>query len=117
MSGSVQAQIALLGTEVQAAAVPEACKLTATRCLGQLPALYDKLQRTHESRYSDEITRLVRWMLKGLVQSTAARPEVQQLEAKLIDRLRLLHERFGLSPLNLKPSRASPPRPGKAGPL
>jgi hypothetical protein len=113
---SLQTRLATLGTAVQAAAVPEACKQTATRCLGQLPALYDKLQRTSESRYGDEITRLVRWMLKGLAQSHAVRPEAQQLEAKLIDGLRLLHERFGLPPLNLKPSRALPPRPGKAGP-
>jgi len=111
MSKSLRAQLAALGDEVRAATPPGACTLTATWCVGQLPALYDKFTQTNESRYCEEITRLVQLMLKGMMQSTEVSPGAQKLEAKLIDRLRLLHERFGLSPLNLRPFRASPHRP------
>lgn len=115
MDKALQALLAALGNQVRAAAIPDGCKQTAAGCLGQLPTLYAQFRQTNESRYGDEITRLVQWMLKGLAQSNTEGPEARKLEASLINRLRLFHERFGIPPLNFKPYRASPP-PRKAGP-
>ena len=102
MDGAFQAQFAALGDEVVAAAIPEGCKQTAAWCIGQLPALYAKFRQTCESRYGEEISRLVQSLLKELATSQQTCPEAHQLAARIDDRLRLLHEQFGLPGLNLK---------------
>jgi hypothetical protein len=115
MDEALQAHLAALRNEVRAAAITDDCKQTAVWCLGQLPALYAKFCKTSESRYGEEITRLVQGVLKGLANNKPACPEAQQLAASVTDRLRLLHEQFGIPGLNLKPLGATPPRPRKAG--
>jgi len=114
MDEAFQAELAALGNEVRETAVPDACKQTAAWCLRQLPALYDNLRQTNESRYADEITRLVQWVLKELAKSQKACPESQKLAEHIADRLHLLHEQFGLSRLALKPERVPTPRSRKA---
>jgi hypothetical protein len=114
MGKSLQAQLATLGNEIRAAAIPDTCKQTAAWCFGQLPALQDKLRQTNESRYADEIARLVRWVLKELTKSQKACPESQNLATRIADRLHLLHEQFGLPGLDLKPERVPTPRSRKA---
>ena len=115
MDGAFQAQLAALGDEVVAAAIPEGCKQTAAWCIGQLPALYAKFRQTCESRYGEEISRLVQWMLKELATGQNTCPEAQKLAARINDRLRLLHEEFGLPRLVLGPRGAPSPRARKAG--
>jgi hypothetical protein len=114
MGESLQVQLAALENEVRAATVPDACKQTTAWCFGQLPALYDKLRQTSESRYAAEIARLVQWVLKELAKSKPPGPASQQLAARLTDRLHLLHEQFGLPRLGLKLASASLPRSRKA---
>ena len=115
MDEAFQAQLAALRNEVVAAAIPKACKQTAAWCIEQLPALYAKFRQTCESRYGEEISRLVQWMLKELATGQNTCPEAQKLAARINDRLRLLHEEFGLPGLNLKSLRPSPGHSGKAG--
>src|SRR5712691_4439232 len=115
MDDAIQGQLTALGDEVQAAAIPEGCKRTAAWCVGQLPALYVHFQQTSESRYADEITRLVRGALKELVTSQKGCPEAQELATSMTNRLRHLHEEFGLPGLNLKLPTPPTPRSRKAG--
>jgi hypothetical protein len=115
MDEALQDQFAALENEVRAAALPADCRHTALWCLGQLPPLYAQFRRTSESRYGGEITRLVRSVLNELAKSQKACPEAQALAASMPERLRLIHEQFGLPALDLKPPGASPPRPRKAG--
>ena len=115
MDEAFQAQLAALGDEVVAAAIPEGCKQTAAWCIGQLPTLYAKFRQTYESRYGEEISRLVQWLLKELATSQQTCPEAHKLAARIDDRLRLLHEQFGLPRLNLKSLRPSPGHSRKAG--
>jgi hypothetical protein len=82
MDGALQAQHAALGDEVVAAAIPEGCKQTAAWCIGQLPTLYGKFRQTCESRYGEEISRLVQWLLKELTTSQQTCPEAHQLAAR-----------------------------------
>jgi hypothetical protein len=102
MDKAIAAHLKGLGDAVQATAIPEDAKRTALWCLKQLPAQYALSRQTNESRYDDEITRLV----QILIQQLAARgdcPEAQKLAASLPEGFRLLHERLGLSFLALKP--------------
>jgi hypothetical protein len=114
MDQTLQAQLAALGDEVGAAAIPDGCKHTAVWCAGRLPGLYAQFRQTSESRYGDEITRLVQAALKELATSQRARPEAEKLAASMTDRLRVLHEQFGLPGLNLTPLGARPTRSRKA---
>jgi hypothetical protein len=115
MDQTLQGQLATLGNEIQAAAIPEAGKKTAAWCIGQLPALYAHFHRTHESRYGDEITRLVRGVLKELANGKKACPESQELAVKIVSRFRLFHEEFGLPALVLPTPGVSSPRSRKVG--
>ena len=96
---------------VRATAIPEDSKRTALWCLKQLPAQYVLSRQTNESRHDDEITRLVRVLIRQLT-AGAACPEAQKLAASLPEGFRSLHERLGLSFLALKspapPARKSP---------
>ena len=114
MGEALQAQLAMLGKKVRAAAIPDACKHTTDWCIGKLPTLYAKFRETNESRYGEEITRLVQGVLKELTTSHSACPEAQKLATNITNRLRLLHEQFGLPGLNLKPPAPSATRSRKA---
>src|SRR5262249_42899883 len=63
MQERLQAQLAALGKGVKGAAMTEGCRQTAAWCVGRLPGLYIKFQQTNESRYGDEITRIVQALL------------------------------------------------------
>jgi hypothetical protein len=114
MDEALQALLAALGSEVRAAATPDGGKHTAWWCLGQLPTLYAKFHQTSDTRHGAEIARLVQGVLKELATSKSAGPERQELTARITDRLRHLHEQFGLPRLELKSPGASLPRPRKA---
>jgi hypothetical protein len=113
MDDALQEQLAAMGDEVRAAALPEGCKHTASWCIGQLPGLYARFRQTSETRYGEEIVRLVRGLLQELAQSEKTCPEARKLAASITDRLRLLHDQFGLPGLNFKPRGASAPRSRK----
>jgi hypothetical protein len=101
MGEKLQARLAEFVQAVETAAVPENFRPTALWCVRLLPALYEKLHQTYESRYAEEITRLVRALLQGLTDSLAA---------DLLARLERLHEDLGIPRLGLAPR-----RPRKAG--
>src|SRR3954454_8730876 len=105
MNDTLQARLGALGEDVRAAALPGGCKRTAAWCMGKLPALYAEFRQTNESRYGEEIVRLVRAALKELGENMAKCPEAGQLAASTADRLRLLHEEFGVPSLDFKPLR------------
>jgi hypothetical protein len=103
MTEALQAQLAVLGRKVRAAAIPDGCKHTTGWCIGKLPPLYAKFRETNESRYGEEITRLVQGMLQDLTTSDRSGPVAHKLATNITNRLQLLHEQFGLPVLNLKP--------------
>jgi hypothetical protein len=71
----------------------------------RLPALYTKFRETNDSRYGDEITRVVEALLKEL----EACPEARKLDAAFRENLRHLHEESGVPKVALK---SAPPPPG-----
>ena len=110
MDEALQVSLAALETEDRAAALPSGCEHTALWCLSQLPPLYAKYRNTSESRYGDEITRLVQGMVKGLAEGQRGSPAGPQLGGLIAEKLRLLHEEFGLPGLQIKMPTTPTPR-------
>ena len=106
MAEAIQKELAMLGKQVQALAIPDASKQTALWCIKQLPSPYESFRLTNESRYGDQITRLLDALLKELGEGETA--------TKVAERIRLLHEKLGLPVLHLRTSRISSPRSRKA---
>jgi hypothetical protein len=102
MDKELQGQLAAMRKQVGEAALPDGFKQTAAWCWGQLPALYAKLRQTNESRYCDEIARLVQGLLQELAKSNSICSEAPVIAASIAGRLRLFHEQFGLPRLVLK---------------
>jgi hypothetical protein len=107
MKDAVQVQLAKLGNEVRDAAIPDASKRTTLWCVGKLPVLYAKFRETYESRYGEEITRLVQAALDDLANSKIACKETMKLRTSITECLRLLHEQSGIPVLNIKSSGTS----------
>ena len=102
MDEAFQAELSALGNKVREATIPSGCKQYAVRCMEALPTLYDKFRQTNESRYGDEITRMVQTVLNEMALSERACPETQRLAIRITESLLLLHERFGLAALSLR---------------
>ena len=81
---------------VRAAALSEAGKHSALWCLGRLLPQYALYRQTCESRYGEEITRLVRGLLKVITEDPGGGPSVQHVATVILDRLQILHEQLGL---------------------
>jgi hypothetical protein len=115
MDEAAQAHLAALKDEVRAAGLSEAGQHTALWCLGQLLPQYAQYRQTRESRYGEEIVRLVRGLLKGITEGPSDGPSVQHLARRILDRLEILHEQLGLPGLGLPAPKPSPRRSRKAG--
>jgi hypothetical protein len=105
MHPDIQAHFKELEDAVRTTAVPPDRREVIAGAVRQLAALYTRFRQTNDSRYGDEITRLVQGVLKDL----QACPEARKLDAAFREKLRLLHEAAGVPPLALKPA---PPAPG-----
>jgi len=114
MGEEMQAQLAELDVEVRAATIPGGWKHSAVWCVTQLPALYVKFGKTNESRYSDEITRLVRAVLMDLADARTTCPEALQLAARIVERLNQMHAACGFPRLDLRVPAPPSPRSRKA---
>jgi hypothetical protein len=100
--------------EVRSTSLADDSKHTAVWCVRQLPALYDKFRRTSESRYGDQISRLVRAALLALADGNGNSPASRELAASIPARLQSLHQQFGVPALKLEAPAARRARPGKA---
>jgi hypothetical protein len=85
--------------EVRSTSLADDAKHAAVWCVRQLPSLYDKFRHTSESRYGDEIVRLVRAALQTLADGNGNSPASRELAASIPARLESLHQRFGVPAL------------------
>ena len=100
--------------EVRSTTLADDSKHTAVWCVRQLPALYNKFRHTSESRYGDEITRLVRAALVALVEGNGNSAASRELAASIPARLQSFHTRFGVPSLRLDAPAAPRARSRKA---
>ena len=105
------AELAGIKRLVEEATLDSDVRDTVLWCLGQLPARYDRFCQTYESKYAEEILRLERGVLGKLAETGRS----SSVGDAVLDRLRLLHECFGLPGLGSKLPPALPPRSRKAG--
>jgi hypothetical protein len=110
MSEDFRDELAAIGTLVNSADLSAESKHTVAWCLKQLPALYGKFCQTNESRYGEEIVRLEQGILRNLAEKTTLSPDAQKVAEDIVDRLRVLHGRFGLQGLDPKPKPVAPTR-------
>jgi hypothetical protein len=110
MDETAQVHLATLEDEVRAAVLSEAGKHSALWCLGRLLPQYALYRQTCESRYGEEITRLVRGLLKVITEDPGGGPSVQPVATRILDRLQILHEQLGLPGLGLPAPKLSPRR-------
>jgi hypothetical protein len=115
MDEAAQAYLAALEDEVRAAALSEAGNHSALWCLGQLLPQYALYRQTCERRYGEEITRLVRGLLKVITEDPSGGPSGQHVATCILDRLQSLHEQLGLPELGLPAPKRSPRRSRKPG--
>ena len=105
MHESIQTHFQDLEEAVRSTAVPSDRREAIAGLVGRLPALYTQFRDTNDSRWGEEITRVVQAVLKDL----EACPEARKLDAAFRTKLSLLHEELGVPKLTLK---SAPPPPG-----
>ena len=105
MDLDLKKELAAIQRLVGAAAFTDRARQAVVWALGKMPLLYEQLMKTYESRFVDEIVRLVTGMRQALAKDGA--PEVGEAIAA---RLTAMHARRGFPGLGLKPA---PPAPAK----
>jgi hypothetical protein len=105
MDLDLQTELATIQDLVEAAGIPDRPRQTIFSSLKQLPSLYQELMRTYESRYVDEILRLVTVIRQALTNNGA-----QELAQTIATRMTGMHSRRGFPSLGLKPAAAVPPK-------
>jgi len=105
MDSDLQAELATIGGLVEAAAVADRARQTVRWALNKMPLAYQQLLKTYESRYVDEIVRLVTGMRQALTKEGAS-----ELAEAIATRLTAMHSRRGFPSLGLKPAPPAPPK-------
>src|SRR4051794_40363320 len=108
MHKTIQAHFQTLENAVKTTDIPADRQDVIATSIGRLAALYTEYRETNESRYGDQITRVVQSLLKEL----EACPKSQKRDADSRAGRRLLHEELATPPLPLK-ALAPPPKPPK----
>jgi hypothetical protein len=104
MHETLKAHFAALESAVQNTGIDTDRKRFIATSIEKLSDLYRQYRQTNESRFGDEITRLVQSVLKQL----EACPKAQKLDAKFREGLRALHEDLGIPTLLLRPVATRP---------
>ena len=102
MAEAFRLELAEIRGLIKTAALPDEVSHTVAWCLEQLPALYHKFCRSHESKYAEEILRLEQGVVGKLVETHPLSPDGQPLQDAVLHRLRLFNEQFGLPRPNFK---------------
>jgi len=97
MDLDLQTELTAIQNLVEAAGIPDRPRQTILSSLKQLPPLYQELMRTYESRYADEILRLVTVVRQALTNSGAL-----ELGETIAGRFTAMHSRRGFPSLGLK---------------
>lgn len=102
MEKTLETTLQVLSKNVEATAISPEGKRKVAWCLGKLGGLYAHYHASHESRYGDEIGRLVQAVIKELTLVPDECPDAHQLAMGMSERFQELHERLGLPALMLK---------------
>ena len=101
----MQAALQEIRDIVTAATLPVTVQQTVLIRFDGLPKLYAELGRTYETRFSDRIIAAIDGMVRTLSTDEAG-PDAAPLATTMVERLRAMHDHYGIS-VALKP----PPPP------
>jgi hypothetical protein len=87
-------------TLVNQANLTEDARRAANWCLSSLPRLYEQLRSTNESRFGDDIQRMVQGTCKTLVDEKSA--DGRKIARAFVVFLQVLHERLGIQVLTIR---------------
>ena len=110
MDLDLQTELGAIQTLVEAAGIPDRPRQTILSSLKQLPPLYQEMMRTYESRYVDEILRLI-----TLIRASLANNGCLEVGEVIATRITAMHSRRGFPRLGLKPAAAPRTKPPKKG--
>ncbi len=111
----VHAELQGIRDLVAGATLPSKVQLAILTIFDTLPKLYDDLNRTYETRFSDRIVGSTQGIVRILAAKDAC-PDAPELAATMVNRMRAMHDRFGIS-VALKPlPTPKPTRKKKAAP-
>ncbi|OAI40621.1 hypothetical protein AYO40_04665 [Planctomycetaceae bacterium SCGC AG-212-D15] len=102
MDKALQKKLLALSDEVEATAIPADRKHTIVWCLEKLPSLYADYQSSNESRFGDEITRLLHAVMKELTRGTGGCKEAEKIATGMAGRFQTINERLNLPALILR---------------
>jgi hypothetical protein len=97
----MQANLQAIRNLLTDADLPAKVQQTILSRFDELPELYDELNRTYECRFSDRIVGLVAEVVRVLGAPDAG-PHARMLAETMVQRLRAMHDRYGISVI-LKP--------------
>ena len=103
MDRDLQKELAAHQKRVEAAGIPDCPRQTILSCLKQMPPLYLELMRTYESKYVDQIVRLVTVIRRALTNNGALK-----VGEAIATRITAMHSRRGFPGLGLKPAIVAP---------
>jgi hypothetical protein len=107
----MQAGLKSIRRLVKSTALPTGVEHTVLFGFDQLPQLYNDLNRTYDSRYSDRILGVIGGILKTLSSPDAGGPAAEKLAVTIGNRLRDMHDKHGIAvalkaPVEKKKARA-----------
>jgi hypothetical protein len=107
----VHAELQGIRTLVADATLPVKVQQSVLSRFDQLPTLYDDLNRTYESRFADRIIGSIEGMVRILAAKDAC-PDSPQLATTMVNRIRAMHDQYGIA-VALKPPLAAKAKPKK----
>ena len=117
MDADVLAELVTIQKLVAEANIADVPRLTVLRLLKRLPRLYEELCSTYQSRYADEIHRLVRNVFETLPDNAAFAPDASRVTEAISTRLRDVHRRLGIPGLGVPGKQLAPPAAAPGRPL
>ena len=103
----MHAELQVIRNLVSGATLPAKLQQSILASFDKLPSLYDDLNRTYESRFADRIVGSIDGILRLLAVKDAC-PDAPELAATMVNRMRAMHDRFGIA-VALKPLPAAKP--------
>jgi hypothetical protein len=107
MEASLLTELEGIHRVVAAARLSDEVRPSVAWCLGCLPALYGEFSRTCESRYGDEIRRLVDAVLQKVTDAAA--------RGAVLDNLRAMHARLGIPYIQFAAAKQARKKPAPRG--
>jgi len=105
MDTDLQTELTTIQDLIEESTLTGTPRQTAISSLKKMPLLYQEMMRTYESRFADEILRLIKHLRQSLTECGAV-----DVAETIVVRVTAFHARRGFPDLGLKPALPAPIR-------